>query len=213
MPLSQCPKSWLLRDNRNAFVLTGDHNDHYFMDVRQSAVREAVISLAIARAKHNGLDAVCFDNCYWGLMPRVDFPVSAAEWTSAYMEFYREAGNEVHKAGLKCVVNVATYPGSIPAAFAEIAPFVDGIMTEMAFYKSVRTPEGLYKELKGYENVLKQGKMVLLIPFNKEDEQFALLAIRPLAKKYGRIYLAAAGLTHYEPLYFLADSEWDIAAD
>jgi len=213
LPLNQCSKNWLLKNSRGSFVLAGEKKDRYCLDMTKQEVRQAVIGLAIARAKHNGLDALCFDNCYWGISPNTEFPVSSEEWTAAYMKFYKEAGDEARKNGLKCFVNVATYPEDIPTAFAQIAPFIDGIMTEMAFHRNVRTPEMLYRELKGYENVLKQGKRVFLFPRYREDEQFALLAITPLAKKYSLIYLSASGPTHYEPLYYLADIEWDIASN
>ena len=129
------------------------------------------------------------------------------------MSFYAEAGKATHKAGLKCVVNVAAYAIELPIAFRAIAPYVDGIMTETAFHPLMRTPERLLKELQAYEDVLKQGKMVILWSRYKEDEQFGLLAIRPLARKYGNIYLNSTGPVHEEPLYRLADIEWDICIE
>ena len=66
---------------------------------------------------------------------------------------------------------------------------------------------GLERELAAYEAVLREGKMVLLIPRYRKDKRFSLLAIRPLARKYDRIYLATAGRLGYEPLYWLGPEE------
>jgi len=213
LPLSQCPKNWLLRNKDGTVRVVGEEKHLYCLDVRQKEVRQAVITLAVERAKHNRLDALCFDNCYWGRAPRLDFPVSVDEWTQAYMKFYEEAGKAARQAGLKCVVNVATYPSQIPDAFLAIAAHVDGLMTELAFYPNIRTPERLIRELKGYEQLLKQGKIVLVGVSERKDEQFALLAVWPLARKYGNIYVSVRGLVQDEPLYWLADYEFDIGVE
>jgi hypothetical protein len=212
MPLEQCKDEWLLRTPNGRLIAWPKMEDRYFLDMRRPDVRETVISLAVARAKYNGLDALCFDNCYWNT-GQPDPSISKEEWTSAFMSFYEEAGNAAHSKGLKLVLNVATNADGIAEAFAAISPYADGMMTEMAFHPNMRTPEGIHYELKGYERVLKQGKMVFLIPRRREDEQFALLAIRPLAKKYGNIYLVASGPAHYEPLYRVVDTEWNTPAD
>ncbi len=201
LPFEQCKPEWLLRDKDGKTVAYGNENDRYFLDMRQRAVRDAVIGLAVARARYNGLDALCFDNCYWGIQPMPNFPVSAAEWTNAFLKFYQETQKAAQAAKLRCVINVATTADKIPDAFQAIAPHVDGLMTEMAFHPNMRSPDNLAKELKGYEEVLKQGKIVLLIPRHKEDEKFALTQIRPLARQYGKIYVTAAGPVHDEPLY------------
>lgn len=208
LPLEECQTNWLLRaEPKGEFLTAGEEQDRFCLDMRLGEVRAAVISTAVRRALENGLDSICFDNCYWGVTPRQNFVVPVREWTAAYMAFFAEAGSAAHEAGLLCVVNVATTAPGIPRAFRAIAPHVDGIMSEMAFHRQTRTPEALYAELKGYEDVLKQGKIVLVVPRYKEDEQFGLLAIRPLARKYGRIYLATAGPVHYEPLYRMAEVE------
>jgi hypothetical protein len=201
LPFEQCKPEWLLRDKEGKTVAYGKDEDRFFLDMRQPAVRDAVIGLAVARARYNGLDALCFDNCYWATQPAPNFPVSAAEWTDAFSKFYQEAGKAAKEAKLRCVVNVATTADKIADAFRAIAPFADGLMTEMAFHPNMRSPENLAKELKAYEDALKQGKIVLLIPRYKEDEKFALTQIQPLARQYGKIYVTAAGPVHDEPLY------------
>jgi hypothetical protein len=214
LPLSECSKDWFLRNRNKTIIKAGKDKDRYWLDMRLAEVREAVVSTAVSRAKSNGLDAVCFDNCYWGISPANAFPaISAEEWTDAYMKFYKLAGEQAHKEGLKCIVNAVTYASTIPDAFRAVEPYVDGIMTEMAFHPRVRTPELLLRELQAYEYVLKKGKIVLVVPRYAEDEAFALLAIRPLGRKYNKIYLSVAGAVHDEPLYRLADIEWNIAKD
>ena len=205
VPLEQCKPEWFLRDKDNNLIIWGEQERRYWLDMRRQDVRKAVITLAIERCKYNGLDAVCFDNCYWGL-PNKKAPVSKQEWTAAFMKFFEEAGKAAHREGLKCVVNVATHVRDIPGAFVAIAPYVDGIMTEMAFHPQARTPEMLHRELKAYESVLKQDKIVLVLT-RQEDEQFGLLAIWPLASKYGKIFLSARGGTRgrHEPLYDLVN--------
>jgi len=211
--LEECEPDWFLHNkDDNNFVIWGKTKDRYYLDIRLKKVRQTIIELAVARANHNDLDAVCFDNCYWGL-PHSKASISNQEWTDAFMKFYREAGHAAHEADLKCIVNVATYPSQIIPAFLSIAPYVDGMMTEIAFHPNMRTPELLIRELKGYEELLKQGKIVLLGVAEKKDEQFALLAIWPLARKYGSIYLSVRGLPHDEPLYWLAGFKFDIGVD
>ncbi len=207
VPLEQCKAEWLLRDQEGRTVGYPGSEDRLFLDIRQSEVRETVIGLAVTRAKYNGLDAVCYDNCYWDIQPYPKFPVSAKEWTDAFMKFYQEAGKAAKEAKLKCVVNVATRADRIPEAFRRIAPSVDGLMSEMAFHPAMRSSSDLTRELAGYEDALKQGKIVLLIPRYREDEKFALIQIRPLADQYGNIYVTAAGPVHHEPLYYRKKSK------
>jgi hypothetical protein len=213
MPLEDCNSEWILREkDMNEPVTWIDTTDRYYLDIRRKDVREAIINLAVMRAKSNGLDAVCYDNCYWGLA-HTKASISAEEWTGAFMKFYKEAGEAAHAAGLKCLVNVATHPSQIIPAFLSIAPYVDGLMTEQAFHRSMRTPEFLVRELKGYEEILKQGKIVLLSLAEREDEQFGLLAVWPLASRYSRIYVSVRGPANDEPLYWLTDYKFDIGVD
>ena len=213
LPLEQCKSEWLLKDNNGSKVFWPGQPDRPFLDMRKLEARQAIISLSVSRAVHYGFDAVCFDNCYWGVVPKKGFVVSKKDWCAAFMKFYEEAGRACHEAGLKCVVNVATYANEIDDAFKAISPFVDGLMTELAFHPNVRTPEGLLKELKGYEAVLKQGKWIFLWPRYPSDEQFGLLAIHPLARKYGGIYLNATGPIHHEELYRLTEVDWNICCE
>jgi hypothetical protein len=203
LPFEQCKPEWLLRDKNGKTVTYGNEVDRYLLDMRLPEVRQAVIQLAIVRAQYNGLDALCFDNCYWGGVLGTTFAVSASEWTAAFMQFYQEAGQAAHDADLLCIINVATTADKIADAFRAIAPFVDGMMSEMAFHPVMRSPSDLARELTGYEDLLKQGKIVALIPRYKEDERFALTAIRPLAEQYRNIYVTAGGPVHDEPLYCL----------
>lgn len=211
IPLEQCKAEWLLRYKDGSFVKWPKNPYRYFLDMRRKDVREASINLAISRAKYNGLDAVCFDNCYWSTIPVKNFPISKQEWTDAFMKFFSEAGKACHKEGLKCVVNVVLNTEIyIPQAFRAIAPYVDGLLTELAFHPRSRTADTIRRELETYEEVLKQGKMVLLIPryrkkddMKRKEERFGLTQIRPLAIKYGNIYLTASGPVHDEPLYYV----------
>ncbi len=203
LPLEECNPDWLLRDADGKTVTYGSSDDRYYLDMRRAEVRTAIISRSVARAKLNGLDSLCFDNCYWGISLGAAFPATAAEWTDAFMNFYQEAGQAAHDADLKCVVNMATTADKIADAFRAVAPYVDGLMSEMAFHPKMRSPESLERELQGYEDVLKLGKIVLLIPRYKEDERFALTTIQPLALQYRNIYVTAGGPVHHESLYYL----------
>lgn len=203
LPSEQCRPEWLLRDADGKAVPFPGFAETSFLDMRQPVVRQAIIGLALARAIYNGLDVVCFDNCYWGIKPTATFPVSATEWSDAYMQFYREAGQAAHDVELQCVVNVATNADKIADAFRAIAPHVDGLMSEMAFHPNMRNPNDVARELAGYEDVLKLGKFVALVPRYSTDEKFALTAIRSLALQYHNIYVTAAGDVHHEPLYYL----------
>jgi hypothetical protein len=197
------PSTWLLKNAKGEYIPWPKTTDRYFLDMRQEQVRNAVVAQAVSLAKQYGYDALSFDNCYWGLTPLADFPVSRVEWTEAFMNFYQEVGIAAKEANLKCIINVATSADKIADAFRAISPYVDGMMSEMAFHPNVRSTEYLERELAGYEDILKLGKSVYLIPRYAEDEQFALTAIQPLALRYRNIYVTARGTVHHEPLYIL----------
>lgn len=208
VPLERCSPEWLVRDkDGNPVRYPLAKFDWYFLDVRRWDVRQAVISFGVARAKHLGLDAVCFDNCYWDYVQN-EFTFSVPEWREAFMKFFSEAGKACHKEGLKCVVNVVLNSElNIPKAFPEIAPYVDGLLTELAFNPRFRTPEAVRRELETYEDVLKKGKLVLLIPYPRvpEQDEFVLEQIKPLARRYGSIYMVPSDLKEDKPMYWLSD--------
>lgn len=201
LPLEQCDPAWILRLEEDKSPVRWPKKDRrYFLDMRRSDVRQAIISLSIARAKYYNLDAVCFDNCYWGIVPMKKFPVSSAEWSEAFMQFYRDAGNTCREKGLKCIVNVATIASYIPDAFRAISPYVDGIMTEIAFHPNITAAKMLDRELITYEELAQKGKIILLIPSSKQDQSFALKVIRRLASQYDNIYLASRDPLVDDPL-------------
>lgn len=204
LPLEEAESQWLLRDSKGREVNWPKNVKRVFLDMRKQSVRQAVIGLAVARAKYYGFDALCFDNCYWGYGIH---DISEEEWTQAFMEFYREAGRASHQNDLLCIVNIATKADEIDDAFVAIAPYVDGLMTEMAFHPNLRSPDAVQAELKGYETLLKQGKKVFLFPKNNSDLVFALSAIRPLAEKYGNIYLCNKGKLIPSPLYDIYETK------
>jgi hypothetical protein len=211
IPLESCPSEWLIKGKfgKPFDVKPDSKREAYFLNMLKKEVRQAVITLAITRAKHFGFQSISFDNCYYMRVHPLN-PISKKDWTNAFMDFYKEADEEIHGEGMTFVVNVGSPPEYIPEAFEKIAPYVDGILTEQAFHTSIRTPESIYKELKAYEKVLNQGKKVFLIS-TQDNEDFALLAIRPLAKKYGNIHYASIGLTHHNPLYRLSEIDWNIS--
>ena len=203
IPLEQCKPDWLLRDKKGGLLTWGKDKKRFIFDMRRKDIREMIISLAIARAKYYGFDALCFDNCYWGYVnPKAS--VSVEEWTNSFMQFYNEAGKSAHDANLLCVVNVATNRVSlIPDAFRAIAPYVDGLMTETPLHPNLRQKKKVDKELKAYEDVLKQNKIVLLIQRKSEEGKRSLKIIRPLAKKYPNLYLNFHGMLKYESLIWI----------
>lgn len=201
IPLEQCQPGWLLLKYNDEPLTWPNQEGRYFLDMRKAEVRSAVINRAIAQAQHYNLDALCFDNCYWGYGNEV---VSKEEWTSAFMSFYQEAGIAASENDLLCVVNVATLSDEIADAFRTIAPYVDGLMTEMAFHPTVRSSVAVQAELQGYEDVLIQGKMVFLFPYSNNDLDFALRRIQPLGEEYGNIYLCTRGSIVPNDLYYLS---------
>lgn len=197
-------EEWILRDEDGHYLLysnpEGTSPGRHLLNITVPEVRDAIIYYATTRAKANGLDAVCYDNCSWGLTATSAYPpISVAEWTEGYMKFFEIAGQTANDEGLLCFVNVSTYAAQIPNAFAAISPYVDGIMSEMAFHPNVR--DNLQDELDAYEAVLQQGKYVLVVPRYSADEDFALQQIAPLARTYRKIYLSTAGAIHHNPLY------------
>jgi len=203
MPIRQCKPEWILRDpsTGEAIKYGSKDNGRCFLDMRQPAVRRAVISLSIARAKHFGLDAVCFDNCYWGIVPMKNFPSTQEQWSKAFMLFYEEAGKACHKVDLKCIVNFATKADKIPNAFDAISSYVDGMMTEITFHPNIVKLGLLNKELDAYRRASERGKLVLLFPSSKQSLQFALKKIRPLAMKHKNIYVCPKGKMVDTPLF------------
>jgi hypothetical protein len=207
-PTNLCSADWFLRDASGRKVNWPGDLFRSFLDMRKREARTEIIRVMVIRAQVLGLKTLCIDNCYYGTAPMTGFPMTATDWTAAMMEFYKELWAAAGSANLRVVLNVATPADQIPAAFRAIAPYADGLMTEMAVHPNMRSPENLARELLGYEIVLAQGRRVLLIPRYATDESFALAAIRPLAKKYpGRIHCTAAGPVHAQPLYDLGVSQ------
>ena len=199
MPNEFVPPEWIVKDANGKLLTSFGMPESYLLDMRKREVRQAVISLAIARAKHYGYDGVSFDNCYFGY----GVPASTAEiiseqdWTDAFMKFFEEVGKTTNKNGLKCYVNVAMRAGVIPVAFEKIAPFVDGIMTEMPFHPNIVKAGGVERELAGYEKALEQGAAVFLLQTQEEQGLKTLEYTRPLVNKYNNMYVTIPQLTYY----------------
>lgn len=201
--LEDVDPDWLLRqaDGSPYYWI---NSDRIYLDMRQQEVRQAVISAALNRALTLGADALCFDNCYWGQIVGPTFPVGWEEWTAAYMSFYAEASEAAHGNGLLLVVNIAHRAGDMANVFWHVGPYVDGILSEMAFHPIVQANAALLRsELGAYERFIKAGKLVLVVPYNADDEDYGLRLIRPLARQYGNIYLATATPVHENPLFRL----------
>lgn len=199
-PLEKCPEGWLLHSPEGKRVpyldRIGDTDEYkengYFLDMRKKEVRSAVIQEMIARTLNDGLDATCYDICYWDVVPS-HHPIPIDEWNNeAMLPFYKEAGYEAKKNGLLCVVNVAVPSWKIPGAVRAIVPYVDGLMLETSFHPKVIKDGILQKELDAYKWALEQGKMIFLIPrgLTLEAESFALKKVRPLDSiRQGRIFV------------------------
>jgi len=199
-PLEKCSENWLLHTETGRRVpymkrIKGTkkyrEDGRYFLDMRKPEVRTAVIREMVARALNDGLDATCYDNCYWDVVPRY-LPVSVEEWNKAMLVFYKEAGYEAKKNGLLCVVNVAIPAFKIPGGVRAIIPHVDGLMLETSFHPLVIERGKLQEELDAYKWALEQSKMIFLIPRRQtlEAESFALKKVRPLDNiRQGRIFV------------------------
>jgi hypothetical protein len=199
IPLEEVKSDWFLTDNNGKRVTWPGTTNRYYLDIRKQEVRQAIISLAIARTKYYRLDSVNYDNCYWGYGIA---DISKEDWTAGFMEFYKEAGEAAHENDLLCIINVATRADLIDDAFNAMAPYVDGMMTETAFHPNIRTsPHALRAELQGYEDMVKQGKKVFLFPRYEEDLEFTLKSIRPIAEQYGNIYVCNKGTFIPNTLY------------
>lgn len=210
VPLSEVQPDWFLIDNsgRRLTWIGEEKKERFYLDLRKEEVRQAVINLAVARAKHYGMDAINFDNCYWGygVPASTGAVVSKEDWTAAFEKFFEEAGLAAHQNNLLCTVNIATKAGTISEAFRAAAPYVDGMMTEMAFHPNiVRIPSALQKELTVYEDMAKEGKIVLLFPRENKDLRFTLQSIRPIAEQYGHIYVSTRGKILLNPLYEITE--------
>lgn len=208
MPNEQVPNNWILKYADGKPVTWPDTKDRYYLDLRKSEARQAMISLAVARTKHYGYDAISFDNCYWGMgVPAVTgHVVSAEQWTEAFLKFYQEAGKAAHENNLKCIVNVAMRANEIPDGFEAIAPYVDGIMTEMPFHETVVKAGLVQRELAAYEKVLKNGTMVFLLQTFEGRGYETLELARPLVDKYDTIYIC---IEEWWPHYFRQGyNEW-----
>jgi hypothetical protein len=198
--LEICRPQWLLRDADGKKVSWPGQPKRYFLDMRKSTVRKMVIARAIAKARQLGFNALSFDNCYYGYGVK-DASVSAEEWTKAFMAFYKEAGKKANEYGLKCVVNVACRVDDIPEAFRKIAPFVDGIMTELPFHPNIVKNKKLLKaEVEAYQHVLEMNKMVLLLQVHEERSSTTLKWGKPLAEKYSKMYIVVKGWKKNYPL-------------
>lgn len=198
-PLEKCPENWLLHtpDGKRVPYLkrkkgTKQYRENgYFLDMRKGEVRSAIIQEMITRALNDGLDATCYDICYWDVVPGL-LPVSIEEWNKAMLAFYEEAGYEAKKHNLLCIVNVAIPSWKIPGGVRAIIPHVDGLMLETSFHPKVIKDGILQKELDAYKWALEQGKMIFLIPrgLTLEAESFALKKVRPLDNiRQGRIFV------------------------
>lgn len=199
MPNEHVQNDWILKHADGKPVTWPDTKNRFFLDLRKDQVRQAMIALAISRAKHYGYDALSFDNCYWGygVPASTGEVVSAEDWTKAFMKFYDEASKAAHENGLKCVVNVAT--PSVWQAFEAISPYVDGIMTEMPFHENVVKAGNVDRELAAYEKAAKEGTMVLLMQTYEGRGQLTLDLARPLVDKYDNIYIS---ITDFGRHYF-----------
>jgi hypothetical protein len=198
-PLEKCKESWLLHQStgervpylkREAGTNSYNEDGRYFLDMRKIEVRSAVIEEMISRALNDGLNATCYDNLYWDVVPN-NFPVTIEEWNNAMLSFYKEAGSKARQNGLLCVVNIAVPGPKIPQAVHAIASHVDGMMFETSFHPWVIENGKLQDELDAYDWALHYGKMIFLIPRGQtlNAENFALQKIRPLDKiRYGRFF-------------------------
>ena len=199
--------TWILladSNDPNSYITSSKFPYLRYLDMNMPEARSAIIDLAIERALDRNLDAINFDNCYWGVAPRSDVnPYDANEWTAAFMNFYSEANSAADACRLRLIFNVATGKvGRVEDAFEAVSPYADGLMTEWGFHPNRRTDSGLSKEVAGYETVLKTGTMVLIfaskagvcdIVNSTQNKAFGVSKIRPLAEKYGNIYLVRFG--------------------
>jgi hypothetical protein len=173
---------------------------------------------AIEEAYLYGGNAVGLDNFYWGCVPMYGkdperkFPIAWQDWTAAFVEYAREAGILCHRNRLKLIVNIGVPQKEIGAACADFSPYVDGLMTEMAFHPEVRNSSALLEaELAGYEYYLKNGNQIYLVPFTSppetplESENYVLRKIKPLFTKYGNIHVCGLHGSKIvaNPLYWL----------
>jgi hypothetical protein len=169
--------------------------------------RSAVIGKAIEWTLDRNLDAVCFDNCYWGYAPGVGNPYDKDEWTDAFMKFYSTARDATDANGLKLIVNVAAANESIKTeGWPEIAPYVDGLISEIPLHPSYRKKSEIDAVLDVFEDVVDDGKMVILftskITYSEDDtytnrdllKAFTVGKVRPLAETYGNIYVVRHGV-------------------
>lgn len=175
----------------------------HFLDMTVSVCRAAVIAAAIANAVAMGLDGVSFDAMYYNIVPVAGFPISKADWHAAMLSFFSEAWTACQAANLKCFFNVAMNADDIPAGFAAIAPYADGIMTESPFYISVRGSAA--SELAAYVSVLDQGKWVFLVP-SLEEEDWVLGYITETMKLYPKLLCASVGDIHHNEDYWVVQS-------
>jgi hypothetical protein len=202
IPAESCDESWFLHTSGGDRILWGSTVNRWYLDPTNATARTAVISLAISRALADELDAVSFDNCYWGTGNPTGSLLTDAQWTTAFMIYYAEMGVACHAAGLKVFCNVATQATSIPTAFAAIAPSIDGLMSEMAFHPATKSLGLIPAEIAGYADVLEQDKIVMLFTRYPEDENYGLTQIRnSLVPLYQGIYCMATGAVHANPLY------------
>lgn len=199
-PLEKCKKDWLLRD-KDGFAVpyrkrikgtTSYTTDgRYYLDLRKTVVREAVINEMVSRALEDGLDATSYDNCHYNIALR-GFPIPVDEWNETMISFFKEATYVAKENGLLCFFNVGGPASNIPETLYEIADFADGWLFETAFHPEIIKNNKLDEEIKAYSWALKKGKIILLVPKGRtiKDEEFALKIARKInVFEQGRIFV------------------------
>jgi len=193
--------SWYVKEN-GEYVCYPDPSSsnptRRYLDLRKSAVRDAIIDKAVTWAEDRNLNSISYDNFSWNISVAPN-SITVTEWNNALLDLTEETKDYIddNNLDLKLVVNIGCNAGDIAAAFAAFSQYADGVMSEMAFHRNTRTDACIAAELAGYKAVLMAGKRVFLFVRNNEDKEFALSKIRPLAEEYGNIFLTKYGSMAY----------------